>query len=163
MLRSVCFRPVHAEATPRVILKDDYSDGRNPMRYMLVVGLLTLGVVSTAAAQKPDPLLGTWEAKTKEGIHTVVIRSDSSASYGEETVRWRVIARTMWLALGGEWVDYDMKLRGKRLTLSGGDLAEPITLTRIGPPSPRPATVAVPPDPDQEVSLARKAKGSGAD
>ncbi len=116
----------------------------------LTLGLAGASPASVAAQKSPaaDPLLGTWEAKTKEGVHTVVIRSDSSASYGEETVRWRIQKDVIWLALGGEWVDYRMKLRGKSLTLSGGDLTEPITLTKIGPPSPRATGVAVPPDPD---------------
>jgi hypothetical protein len=34
------------------------------------------------------------------------------------------------------------------MTLSGGDLVKPVTLTRAGPPTERPASVAVPPDPD---------------
>jgi len=110
------------------------------------------GLTPTAGlAQKAtvtDPLHGTWEAKTKDGLHTVVIRSDSSASYGDETVRWRIQKDIIWLALGGEWVDYRMKLRGRSLTLSGGDLTEPITLKKVGPPSPREAGVSVPPDPD---------------
>ena len=63
---------------------------------------------------------------------------DSSASYGNETVRWRLVGDSLALALGGEWVNYRLKLKGKRLTLSGGDLTEPVTFERVGPPSPRP-------------------------
>jgi hypothetical protein len=107
-----------------------------------------------AAAQQPA-LLGTWkfdlrQGDKKEGPRTVVVRPDSSASYGSETVRWRVIGDSLALALGGEWVNYRLKLKGRRLTLSGGDLTEPVTFERVGPPSPRPDTVAVPPDPDKE-------------
>lgn len=107
-----------------------------------------------------DPFLGTWQAKTKEGVRTVIIRPDSSASYGEETVRWRLQEDVILLALGGEWVDYRVKIRGKKMTLSGGDLTEPITLVRIGPPTPRPAAVPVPPDPDRPVPPKPKAKGN---
>lgn len=116
----------------------------------LAVGLAVVspGAAAAQTSTVPDPLHGTWEAKTKDGVHMVVIRSDSSASYGDETVRWRIQKDIIWLALGGEWVDYRMKLRGKSLTLSGGDLTEPITLKKIGPPSPRATGVAVPPDPD---------------
>ncbi len=80
------------------------------------------------------------------------MRSDSSASYGNETVRWRLLARgdSVALALGGEWVVYGLKVRGPKLTLSGGDLAKPITLTKVGPPTPRPDSIPVPPDPDTE-------------
>jgi hypothetical protein len=52
------------------------------------------------------------------------------------------------IALGGEWETYKLKLKGEQLTLSGGDLSDPITLKRVGPATPRPANVPVPADPD---------------
>jgi len=81
---------------------------------------------------------------------TVIVRADSSASYGTETVRWRIVGDSLALALGGEWVNYRLKLKGKRLTLSGGDLTEPVTFDLVGPPTPRPDTIPIPPDPDTE-------------
>jgi hypothetical protein len=54
------------------------------------------------------------------------------------------------IALGGEWEIYELKLGRDRMTLSGGDLQEAITLKRVGPPTPRPDSVAIPPDPDTE-------------
>jgi len=54
------------------------------------------------------------------------------------------------IALGGEWETYRMKLKGDKLTLSGGDLSEPITLKRTGPATARPDSVPIPPDPDTE-------------
>jgi hypothetical protein len=60
------------------------------------------------------------------------------------------VGDSLALALGGEWVNYRLKVKGKRLTLSGGDLTEPVTFDLIGPPTPRPDTVGVPPDPDTE-------------
>ena len=111
-------------------------------------------IASPAAAQAPS-IIGTWKANFKDkertdAPRTVVVRSDSSASYGTETVRWRLKPDSIALVLGGEWVTYRMKLKGTQLTLSGGDLTEPITLDKIGPPTPRPDSVAIPPDPDTE-------------
>ena len=65
---------------------------------------------------------------------------------GEDLLQW------LLLALGGEWVSYRLKLarKGKRLTLSGGDLTDPIDFDLVGPPTPRPDTVPIPPDPDLE-------------
>ncbi len=108
---------------------------------------------SAAVAQQPA-ILGTWkfdleQGDKKDSPRTVIVRPDSSASYGTETVRWRVLGDSLALALGGEWVNYRLRLRGKRLTLSGGDLTEPVTFERVGPPSARPDTVPVPPDPDK--------------
>jgi hypothetical protein len=101
-----------------------------------------------AQSAAPASLTGTWQAKVEQGTHTIVIRSDSSASYGEEVVRWRARGDSIYIALGGEWVAYRLRLRSKQLTLSGGDLAEPITLRWVGPAAARPANVRVPPDPD---------------
>jgi hypothetical protein len=99
------------------------------------------------------PIAGTWQlAKGKvkaEGPKLVVIRPDSSASWGKETVRWRLVDDRIMIALGGEWEIYKLKLRPDRMTLSGGDLTEEITLRRIGPHTPRPDSIPIPPDPDR--------------
>ena len=121
--------------------------------------LLTIVVALPARAQSApgEDLIGTWKFDLKQGDkklgpRTVVVRPDSSASYGKETVRWRVKPDSLLLALGGEWVSYRLKLKGKRMVLSGGDLTEAVTFDKIGPPTPRPDSVPVPPDPDQQPS-----------
>jgi hypothetical protein len=120
----------------------------------MLAAVLAGAVPGSAQAQAPA-ILGTWKFDLKQGDkpagpRTVIVRSDSSASYGAETVRWRIIGDSLALALGGEWVNYRMKVKGKRLTLSGGDLTEPVTFELVGPPTPRPDTVPIPPDPEIE-------------
>ena len=115
----------------------------------------TLFLTPTIAVAQRAPILGTWKFDLKQGDkkpgpRTVIVRADSSASYGTETVRWRIVGDSLALALGGEWVNYRLKVKGRRLTLSGGDLTEPVTFDLVGPPTPRPDTVAVPPDPNTE-------------
>lgn len=114
-----------------------------------LVFALALGLTpSLAPAQQRHVLLaGTWKAETPDGPRSVIIRGDSSASYGDETVRWRVARDSIHIAFGDEWMVYGYALRGTRLTLSGGDLDEPITLRRAGPPTPRPDSIPVPPAP----------------
>ncbi len=118
--------------------------------------LFAVGIPSVARAQKPGPdLTGTWRvdasADVKNGPREVVIRADSSASWGKETVRWRVKGDRISIALGGEWETYKLKFRARErtLTLSGGDLQKAVTLKRVGPPTSRPANVKVPEDPDK--------------
>jgi hypothetical protein len=115
--------------------------------------MVTVLAAPRAATAQQAAILGTWkfdlkQDQKKEGPRIVIVRPDSSASYGTQTVRWRVVGDSLALALGGEWVNYRLKLKGKSLTLSGGDLNEPVNFQRVGPPTPRPDTIPVPPDPD---------------
>lgn len=122
------------------------------MRRIVALSAL-LAVIAIPAAAQQGEILGTWQTitRTKDGPHSVIVRPDSSASYGTQTVRWRIQKPgKILLALGGEWVEYDYKVKGDKLTLSGGDLKDAITLKRLGPPTPRAAGVAVPGDPDKE-------------
>jgi hypothetical protein len=109
------------------------------------------------AGAQQGAILGTWkfdlrQDQKKEGPRIVIVRPDSSASYGTQTVRWRIVGDSLALALGGEWVNYRLKLKGRNLTLSGGDLNEPVTFQKVGPPTPRPDSVPVPPDPGTQPS-----------
>ena len=117
-----------------------------------LVSLVVMALPGALAAQQAS-LTGTWEAKvkSKDGPQRVVIRADSSASWGKETVRWRLPSKNeIRIALGGEWEVYTIELKGDRMKLSGENLEEPITLRRVGPPTARPDSVAIPPDPDTE-------------
>lgn len=123
---------------------------------MSMVVLLVGGLSPTLAAQRPPRLEGTWRAETPDGPQTVIVRADSSASFGDETVRWRIVADSIFIALGDEWMVYNFAVAGRTLTLSGGDLEEPIVLRRVGPALPRPDSVAVPPAPP----MSRRATGA---
>lgn len=114
------------------------------------VPLVFAVLVAVAAAQARSPnvdISGTWEAETPDGPRKIVVRPDSSASFGEETVRWRVQDDSLHIAFGDEWTVYGFLLEGKVLTITGGDLEEPVELERVGPPSPRPEGVEIPPAP----------------
>lgn len=120
----------------------------------IVAAVLVVAVPEVAQAQAPA-IFGTWQfdlkqGDRKQGPRTVIVRPDSSASYGAETVRWRIVGDSLALALGGEWVNYRLKVKDRRLTLSGGDLTDPVTFQLVGPPTPRPDSVPIPPDPDTE-------------
>jgi hypothetical protein len=100
------------------------------------------------SGQSTNPeLSGTWRAETPDGPQEVIVRPDSSASCGADIVPWRIEGDSLHLALGDEWMVYKYELRRNMLTLSGGDLEEPIALERVGPATPRPAGVDVPPAP----------------
>jgi len=114
--------------------------------------IAAVGMTPRMGSAQQVAILGTWkfdlkQDQKKQGTRIVIVRPDSSASYGTQTVRWRIVGDSLALALGGEWVNYRLKLKGKNLTLSGGDLNEPVNFQRVGPPTPRPDTVPVPADP----------------
>jgi hypothetical protein len=117
-----------------------------------IVPLLVAQFVLAPPMQHPPAITGTWRVDagtdTKNGPREVIIRADSSASWGKETVRWRLNNDRISIVLGGEWETYKLKVRDNALTLSGGDLQKSVTLKRVGPPTPRPAGARIPPDPD---------------
>ena len=106
--------------------------------------LVGAGVI-VVIAQAPAKLTGNWQARSGDEIRHIMVRSDSSAQFGEEVARWRVVADSLWITLGdGVWQVYGMKLAGDKLTISGGDLEKPVTLRRVGPPNARADTLAIP-------------------
>lgn len=121
-------------------------------RIILALGLLILCGQGPLLAQKGLSVTGTWQVKAgkdvKNGPREVVIRADSSASWGKETVRWRLLKdeKEISILIGGEWETYQFKIKGSALTLSGGDLQKAVTLQRVGPPTPLPAGTKVPVD-----------------
>ncbi len=114
----------------------------------MITPLLLLGLAAAPAAAQERPILGTWEADAEAEVPFVIIRADSSASYGEETVRWRLRDDKIMIALGGEWICYKLEVKSSSITLSEGDLTEPITLRKVGPPSARPDSIPLPADPE---------------
>ncbi len=122
-----------------------------------VLGLLVLTATALQGQSRRPNLAGTWQVNTPDDPREVIIRPDSSASFGQERVRWRVIGNSIFLAFGDEWVGYFFKLSGTELTVSGGDLEEPMRLRRVGPPLPRPDSVPLPVAPPMQRLPTRQA------
>jgi hypothetical protein len=117
-----------------------------------LVLLFAIAAVPPVQAQKTIDITGTWRveagADTKNGPREVIIRADSSASWGKEIVRWRLKGDKISIVLGGEWESHKIKVKDSTITLSGGGLEKPVALKRIGPATPRPANQKIPDDPD---------------
>jgi hypothetical protein len=96
-------------------------------------------------AQAPVKLTGNWQARSGDEIRHIMVRADSSAQFGDEVARWRLVSDSLWITLGdGVWQVYGIKLAGDKLTISGGDLEKPVTLRRVGPSNARADTLAIP-------------------
>jgi hypothetical protein len=90
---------------------------------------------------------GAWQARAGDEIRHIMVRTDSSAQFGDQVARWRVVGDSLWITLGdGVWQVYRMQLEGSagKLTISGGDLEKPVTLRRVGPATARPDTLTIP-------------------
>ncbi len=109
--------------------------------------LVALVLPSVLAGQISPGVTGIWRAETPDGPQQIIVRPDSSASFGDDIVRWRLDADSIHLAIGDEWMVYKFELRRDKLILSGGDLEDPIELQRVGPATPRPQGIKVPPAP----------------
>ncbi|HZI22965.1 MAG TPA: hypothetical protein VFD76_10625 [Gemmatimonadales bacterium] len=118
---------------------------RHAFAFICALGLAPALAAQTAAHAR---LEGKWQAKTEDEIRNIMVRSDSSAQFGDQVARWRVVGDSLWLTLGdGVWQVYGMKLEAEKLTLSGGDLEKPVTLRRVGPATARADSVTIPPPP----------------
>jgi hypothetical protein len=117
---------------------------------IVVIGILTVMAQSLAAQSRgTHPRLeGKWEARTDDGPRLIMVRADSSAQFGDQVARWRLVGDSVWFTMGdGVWNVYGLKVAGDKLTISGGDLDKPVTLRRVGPASTRPDTLQVPDPP----------------
>jgi hypothetical protein len=124
-----------------------------PRAAVLLAVLVRMTPALAAQTRDPGParharLEGNWQAKTEDEIRNIMVRSDSSAQFGDQVARWRVVGDSLWLTLGdGVWQVYGLKLDSDKLTLSGGDLEKAVTLRRVGPATARADSVAIPAPP----------------
>jgi hypothetical protein len=120
-----------------------------------MIGAMMRMVAAAAAVlalQTPIHFTGNWQAHAGDEIRNIMVRGDSSAQFGKDVARWRVVGDSLWITLGdGVWQVYGMKLAADKMTISGGDLEKPVTLRRIGPATARPDTLTIPdaPAPNQ--------------
>jgi hypothetical protein len=97
------------------------------------------------AIQGPARLPGNWQARSGDEIRHIMVRADSSAQFGDQLARWRIVGDSLWITLGdGVWQVYGMQLAGDKLTIAGGDLEKPVSLKRVGPATARPDTLQLP-------------------
>src|SRR5256885_14026013 len=121
---------------------------RRSAAFLLLLGLGPAPRLAAQTAPRHARLEGKWQAKAEDEIRDIMVRSDSSAQFGDQVARWRVVGDSLWITLGGGvWQVYGMKLEGDKLTLSGGDLEKPGTPRRGGAGAGGGAPGAVPPPP----------------
>lgn len=113
---------------------------------IICLGLLASGLAAQGTSKSSRARLeGDWLAKGDDGIRHIMVRPDSSAQFGDQVARWRLVRDSLWLTLGdGVWMVYGLALGSNKLTISGGDLEKPVTLKRAGTATARPDSLAIP-------------------
>jgi hypothetical protein len=85
-----------------------------------------------AAAVFANPALhGTWSAPNVQGRPLKVdFAADGSGKINDAPMRWQVFGGALLIQQNGQVASYGFKVDGDKLQVSGGDLAQPATLTK---------------------------------
>src|SRR5438445_10899362 len=82
---------------------------------------VTVPLAAQSTAPRHARLEGTWQAKTEDEIRNITVRTDSSAQFGEQVARWRVVGDSLWTraaAAGGRGMGW-RSTAGRRTAPAG--------------------------------------------
>jgi len=83
------------------------------------------------APKNATGVVGTWGLRSEHGTMTFEFAADGSGAINGMPIRWRLENGTLSLTVDDEPTDYSTVLGEGTLTLSGGDLAQAVTLQRM--------------------------------
>jgi hypothetical protein len=98
---------------------------------MKTIFALTLALfISTTAFANPA-LHGTWSVAVQGKPLKVEFAPDGTGKLNEVPMRWQSLGGALFIQpQGGQVYTYGFKLDGDKLNVSGGDLAQPVTLSK---------------------------------
>lgn len=98
------------------------------MKIMFAFGL----ALWFAAIAFANPALhGTWSASNVQGRPLKVdFAPDGSGRINDQPMRWQAVGGALFIQQNGQVSSYGFKVDGDKLHVSGGDLAQPATLTK---------------------------------
>jgi len=99
----------------------------------MVIGL------SDAGAGQSSPLVGTWSGEFAGEPFQLILNADGTGQM-DGPIQWQVQGNKLVITEDDGSTEYKFVLKGSKLTVSGGDLEAPLTLTRGGavPGAPEP-------------------------
>jgi hypothetical protein len=85
-------------------------------------------------------ITGSWTANTQGETMSLILNADGTGVLDGERLRYKAQDGTLSVTITGESTtnNYNYSLNGNSLTVSGGDLDEPINFKRVGKPSQAP-------------------------
>lgn len=104
---------------------------QNYLRKNLVI--LTLMILFNSAsviAKSPAALSGAWHAQLQGTEIDLVLNEDGSGTLNQGPIEWAVQGKTLIIMNQGTPIIYSFSQKGDTMNVSGGDLAEPLTLSR---------------------------------
>jgi len=84
-------------------------------------------------------ITGSWTAQTQGETMTLTLNADGTGVLDGERLKYKAEAGILTVTVIGEHTsnNYNYSLNGNKLTVSGGDLDEPIVFTRVGNDKPQ--------------------------
>jgi hypothetical protein len=93
--------------------------------------LASLLLVVALQAHANPALHGTWSAAIDGQPLVVTFEANGSGKVNASPMRWQVLGPMLFVQQqGGQPITYVYEAKGERVTVSGGDLAAPVTLTK---------------------------------
>jgi hypothetical protein len=98
---------------------------------MKTIFAFALAPLLAALAFANPALHGTWSAANVQGRPLKVeFGADGSGNINDAPMRWQVLGGALLIQQNGQVASYGFKVDGDKLHVSGGDLAQPATLTK---------------------------------
>ena len=99
-------------------------------RIMPALVLCALGPVMSAWAGSNTALVGTWSGDFAGEPFQLILNADGTGQM-DGPIQWQVQGNKLVIAEADGTMAYNFVLKGSKMTVSGGDLESPLTLTRI--------------------------------
>jgi hypothetical protein len=98
---------------------------------MKTILVFALAPLILAAALANPTLHGSWSAANVQGRPLKVdFRADGSGTINDQPMRWQAVGGALLIQQNGQVASYGFKVEGDKLQVSGGDLAQPATLSK---------------------------------
>ena len=94
------------------------------------VGMIVLGVLGAMAGQSAA-LVGTWSGDFGGEPFQLILNADGTGQM-DGPIKWQAQGSKLVITEDDGSTMYNFALKGSKLTVSGGDLEAPLTLTRTG-------------------------------
>jgi hypothetical protein len=101
------------------------------MRHLVLLMALSVLIPGPAWAGQNSALVGTWSGNFGGEPFQLILNADGTGQM-DGPIQWQVQGNKLVITEDDGSTEYHFALKGSKLTVSGGDLETPLTLTRIG-------------------------------